>query len=73
MQTTVLNNGVEMPAIGLGVFHTPPEETTTAVAEALASCRGATVGDGLAVHGEPAGGSQPDVETGLRCNRPPGG
>lgn len=31
----ILNNGVEMPAIGLGVFQTPPAETTTAVAEAL--------------------------------------
>lgn len=30
-----LNNGVEIPAIGLGVFQTPPEETTAAVAEAL--------------------------------------
>jgi diketogulonate reductase-like aldo/keto reductase len=33
--TITLNNGVEMPAIGLGVFQTPPEETTSAVAEAL--------------------------------------
>lgn len=30
-----LNNGVEMPAIGLGVFQTPPAETTAAVVEAL--------------------------------------
>lgn len=30
-----LNNGVEMPAIGLGVFQTPPDETTAAVEEAL--------------------------------------
>jgi len=30
-----LNNGVEMPAIGLGVFQTPPAETTAAVQEAL--------------------------------------
>lgn len=30
-----LNNGVAIPAIGLGVFQTPPEETTDAVAEAL--------------------------------------
>ena len=33
--TITLNNGVELPALGLGVFQTPPEETTTAVAEAL--------------------------------------
>lgn len=30
-----LNNGVEIPAIGLGVFQTPPDETTAAVEEAL--------------------------------------
>jgi 2,5-diketo-D-gluconate reductase A len=30
-----LNNGVVMPVIGLGVFQTPPEETTDAVASAL--------------------------------------
>ncbi|MCX5357188.1 aldo/keto reductase [Streptomyces sp. NBC_00124] len=33
--TITLNNGVELPAIGLGVFQTPPDVTTTAVAEAL--------------------------------------
>lgn len=32
-----LNNGVQMPAIGLGVFQTPPEETTAAVEAALAA------------------------------------
>src|SRR6202453_3510491 len=31
----VLNNGVEMPSIGLGVFQTPPDETRSAVAAAL--------------------------------------
>jgi diketogulonate reductase-like aldo/keto reductase len=30
-----LNNGVQMPAIGLGVFQTPPDVTTAAVGEAL--------------------------------------
>ena len=30
-----LNNGVQMPAIGLGVFQSAPEETTAAVEEAL--------------------------------------
>ena len=30
-----LNNGVEMPLIGLGVFQTPPDETRSAVAAAL--------------------------------------
>jgi 2,5-diketo-D-gluconate reductase A len=31
----VLNNGVEMPALGLGVFQSPPEETAAAVDSAL--------------------------------------
>ena len=30
-----LNNGVELPAIGLGVFQTPPDETRAAVVAAL--------------------------------------
>ena len=30
-----LNNGVEMPALGLGVFQTPPDETRAAVESAL--------------------------------------
>jgi len=30
-----LNNGVEIPALGLGVFQSPPEETASAVAAAL--------------------------------------
>jgi diketogulonate reductase-like aldo/keto reductase len=30
-----LNNGVEIPAIGLGVYQTPPEETVAAVVSAL--------------------------------------
>src|SRR6185437_9173590 len=30
-----LDNGVEIPAIGLGVFQTPPAETTAAVLAAL--------------------------------------
>jgi len=33
--TITLNNGVEMPTLGYGVFQTPPDETTAAVAEAL--------------------------------------
>jgi diketogulonate reductase-like aldo/keto reductase len=32
-----LNNGVIMPAIGLGVFQSPPEQTTAAVEAALAT------------------------------------
>lgn len=33
--TITLNNGVKLPAIGLGVFQTPPDATTAAVEEAL--------------------------------------
>jgi 2,5-diketo-D-gluconate reductase A len=32
-----LNNGVEIPAIGLGVFQAPPEETVVAVEAGLAT------------------------------------
>ncbi|MFF5139217.1 aldo/keto reductase [Streptomyces sp. NPDC013157] len=35
MQTLTLNNGVQMPALGLGVFQTPPQETIAAVTAAL--------------------------------------
>ena len=37
MDTISLNNGVEMPALGFGVFQTPPEETRDAVRAALGS------------------------------------
>ena len=30
-----LNNGVQMPALGLGVFQSPPDETADAVESAL--------------------------------------
>ena len=32
----ILNNGVEIPAVGFGVFQTPPDETAAAVETALA-------------------------------------
>lgn len=32
---TVLNNGITMPAIGFGVYQTPPDETAVAVTTAL--------------------------------------
>ncbi|WP_029212927.1 aldo/keto reductase [Arsenicicoccus bolidensis] len=37
MDQLKLNNGVKMPALGLGVFQTPPEETRDAVQAALSS------------------------------------
>ena len=33
--TTTLNNGVEMPMLGFGVYQIPPAETEQAVASAL--------------------------------------
>ncbi|BBA95766.1 putative aldo/keto reductase [Actinacidiphila reveromycinica] len=35
METVTLNNAVRMPALGLGVFQTPPDETRAAVTAAL--------------------------------------
>lgn len=32
-KSVTLNNGVEMPTLGFGVFQTPPEETVVSVAE----------------------------------------
>jgi 2,5-diketo-D-gluconate reductase A len=36
-QTFTLNNGIEIPVVGFGVFQTPPEETVAAVETALAA------------------------------------
>src|SRR6266480_3140497 len=49
METVTLNNGVEMPALGLGVFQTPPDETRDAVRAALGS--GYRLIDTAAAHG----------------------
>lgn len=35
MQMMTLNNGIQMPSLGLGVFQTPPDVTAIAVQEAL--------------------------------------
>ncbi|WP_026912631.1 aldo/keto reductase [Patulibacter minatonensis] len=35
MDTITVNNGVQLPALGLGVFQTPPDETRAAVTSAL--------------------------------------
>lgn len=37
VSTLTLNNGVELPALGLGVFQTPPAETRDAVTAALSA------------------------------------
>lgn len=36
MQTVTLNNGIEMPVLGFGVYQIPPEKTEQAVTDALA-------------------------------------
>lgn len=37
MEYKILNNGVEMPMLGLGVYQMPPEDTERCVAQALAA------------------------------------
>ena len=37
MENIVLNNGVDIPALGFGVFQAPPEETRAAVCAVLAA------------------------------------
>ncbi|GAA2980352.1 MULTISPECIES: aldo/keto reductase [Streptomyces] len=37
MQTVTLNNGIEMPVVGFGVYQIPPEQTEQAVTDALAA------------------------------------
>lgn len=72
METITLNNGVEMPALGLGVFQTPPDETRDAVQAALGSGyrhidTAAAYGNerqvGEAVHGSDLARSEVFVET----------
>jgi 2,5-diketo-D-gluconate reductase A len=37
MKTVTLNNGVQMPILGFGVFQIPEEQTEQAVIDALAA------------------------------------
>ncbi|MET9956866.1 aldo/keto reductase [Streptomyces sp. NPDC006339] len=53
LPTITLNNGVEIPQLGFGVFQVPDEETTTAVAHALAA--GYRSIDTAAIYGNEAG------------------
>ncbi|GLW54872.1 aldo/keto reductase [Kitasatospora phosalacinea] len=67
MSTTVprvtLNNGVEMPQLGFGVFQVPDEETTAAVATALAA--GYRSVDTAAVYGNERGVGRALAASGL--------
>jgi diketogulonate reductase-like aldo/keto reductase len=72
MKTITLNNGVEIPALGLGVFQTPPDETRDAVRSALdagyrhidtAAAYGNERQVGEAVHGSDVDRSEVFLET----------
>jgi diketogulonate reductase-like aldo/keto reductase len=57
-----LNNGVQIPALGLGVFQTPPEQTIAAVKSAIA--RGYRLVDTAASYF-----NERQVEEGIRQSR----
>jgi diketogulonate reductase-like aldo/keto reductase len=59
--TLSLNNGVEMPAFGFGVFQSPPEETTNAVEAAIAN--GYPLVDTAAAYG-----NEREVGEAIRCS-----
>jgi diketogulonate reductase-like aldo/keto reductase len=72
-----LNNGVEMPALGLGVFQTPPDETRDAVTSALeagyrhidtAAAYGNEREVGEAIAASPVGRSDVFIETKVWIN-----
>lgn len=61
--TITLNNGVQMPQLGFGVFQIPDMETTAAVAAALAA--GYRSIDTAAVYGNEAGTGRALAESGI--------
>ncbi len=61
--TITLNNGVEMPQVGFGVFQVPNEETTAAVAEALKA--GYRSIDTAAIYGNEEGVGKALAESGI--------
>ncbi len=72
MKNLTLNNGVEMPALGFGVFQTPPDETREVVEAALATgyrhidtaaAYGNETGVGEAVRGSGLGRDEVFLET----------
>ena len=72
METIILNHGIEMPAVGLGVFQTPADETRDAVRSALgtgyrlidtAAAYGNERQVGEAVHGAEVARSKVFLET----------
>lgn len=63
MPNVTLNNGVEMPQLGFGVFQVPDGETTAAVAAALAA--GYRSIDTAAIYGNEAGTGRALAESGI--------
>ena len=61
--TVTLNNGVEMPQLGFGVFQVPDDETTAAVAAALAA--GYRSIDTAAIYGNEEGTGRALAESGI--------
>jgi hypothetical protein len=70
--TITLNNGVQMPQLGFGVFQIPDDGTTAAVASALAA--GYRSIDTAAIYGNEAGTGRALRESGIaraNCSSPP--
>ena len=61
--TVTLNNGVEMPQLGFGVFQVPDDETTAAVTAALAA--GYRSIDTAAIYGNEEGTGRALAESGI--------
>jgi len=64
METMTLNRGVEVPALGFGVFQTPADETRDAVRTALAS--GYRLIDTAAAYGNERQGGR--ARAGMHCD-----
>jgi 2,5-diketo-D-gluconate reductase A len=63
LPTVTLNNGVEMPQLGFGVFQVPDDETTAAVTAALAA--GYRSIDTAAIYGNEEGTGRALAESGI--------
>ena len=62
-----LNNGVQIPTLGFGVFQTPPDETAVAVEEGLAQLhlqRAHVAAEHRLRHAQHAGGAREAAEVG---------
>jgi len=67
-----LNNGVQMPILGFGVYQIPPDQTEQAVTDALAiGYRHSTPRRRTATKRPSAGPSPPAASLGTSCLSPP--